>query len=201
MNGYVLGLAGDSRAGKDTVGRLIQELRPDWIVRCVAFADDLKVSAAAALGYAGTRAEQIARMDHLKEHGCVVCDPGDESGGQRISGRAYLQLYGTEAHRDVFGPSFWGERLLPRPDAPFAGRDDAFDLLVITDVRFAAEVQRVRACGGALWGVQRAGVEQHRTGHSSEAPVEVDYIIDNAGTLDDLRRSVAVALAAQDFPC
>lgn len=191
MNGYVVGLAGHAGAGKDEVARIIAELRPDWIVRRDAFADRLKVSAARALGYSCSDQEAIEIMNHIKECGWIETDSRDYA--TKVCGRTFLQLYGTEAHRDVFGEDFWVDQVLPNSCAGFFGREDAFDLLVVTDVRFPNEVAR-----GLVWLVDRPSVtpKDGDPDHRSSVIPDHDLVVDNSGDLDHLRDEVRVALTA-----
>jgi hypothetical protein len=89
----------------------------------------------------------------------------------RTSVREYLQHYGTEAHRDVFGPNFWVDNV----DLSHDRR-----IVVVTDVRFANEAQAVHDAGGVV--VRVIGppeVEEAGDGHASEA--ELPYgLLDGA---------------------
>lgn len=194
MNGYLVGLCGHAGAGKDEVAKIIAELRPDWIVRRDAFADRLKISAARALGLGVTDASAIDAMDDIKLNGNVACSWS--TGSLTISGREFLQLYGTESHRDVFGQSFWVDQVLPNACDGFFGREDAFDLLVVTDVRFPNEVERVRGCGGTVWLVDRPSVAPDDDSHRSTVIPDHDLVVDNSSDLDHLRDEVRVALTA-----
>lgn len=199
LKGRVIGLCGPSRAGKNTLATIVAEEYPSLIVAAEGFSDRLKVSAALALGFTGTRRELIASMDMLKVCGGVETriehGPHDVQESY-VNGRRFLQLYGTEAHREVFGDDFWVNAVLPDPSAPFAGRTDiAFDYLFLTDVRFPNEAERILASGGAMWRVERE--ETVVTGHVSEVPIPdslVSRTIRNTGTLDDLRCQVRAAM-------
>lgn len=192
MNGYIVGLCGHAGAGKDEVARIVAELRSDWVVRRDAFADRLKISAARALGFYYSDEESIKAMNDLKINGNVACSWS--TGSLTISGRTFMQLYGTESHRDVFGENFWVDHVLPNPELAFFGRDDAFDMLVVTDVRFPNEVERVRACGGMVWLVDRPSVAPKDDNHRSTIIPDHDVVVDNSGDLDDLRDTVQTAL-------
>jgi hypothetical protein len=122
-----------------------------------------------------------------------------------ITGRQYLQNLGTEA-RKVFGPDFWVDQVLPQPS--YIGRShhpntgkvewgvkhlhgDDVDVLVITDLRFENEAQRIKALGGTIWEVLRPGTASD--GHASEQKLPSDLIdreIINDGTLEDLEKVV-----------
>ncbi len=192
----LIGLHAPAEGGKDTAYGFIQEALPGFEVERDAFADRLKLSAGRALGCTGTVEEVIQDMNFLKESGQVgIFDEGGNLVGG-ISGREFLQFYGTEAHRDVFVFNFWVEAGLPDSTDPNFGREKPFDILIITDVRFENEAQAIRACGGSLWKIKR-DVRIDASNHASEAglPDEMfDYIIDNDGTLDEFKVKVLMGL-------
>jgi hypothetical protein len=201
----VIGLTGPARSGKDTVARMIAEELPAINVRREGFADKLKVSAARALGHDGTPAQCIAWCDGLKVDGDVDSwVGGPDRSHYNLCGRQFLQRYGTEAHREVFGEDFWLDAVLPMDGyrasealRPCPTRDDC-DVLVISDVRFENEAQRVRDYGGEIWKVYRPDVLPV-TSHASEAglpPDLIDVLIPNVGTLDYLREYVRAQVAA-----
>ncbi len=180
----IIGLCGKARAGKDTVAALIAQETRRHVIR-QGFADALKISAALALGFDGAPEECIGFCDSLKVCGgistTVEHGPYDIQ-EVYVNGRQYLQRYGTEAHRDIFGKDFWLDAVLPQ------GRDDC-DILVIPDVRFENEAQRIWDRGGELWRVVRPGQDEVGAGHSSEAGIPdalVDRIVRNTSTVEDL---------------
>lgn len=203
----IIGLTGRARAGKDTVAAMIGERMTDagLVMRRHGFADTLKVSAARALGFDGPPAELLRHMDDLKVNGTVVTEingrHGDDVGMVSMSGRKFLQRYGTESHRDLFGADFWVDALLPPTGwrtvngkaIQVPERFDGIDVLVITDVRFENEARRVRRCGGELWEIVRSDTPTEGAQHVSEAGLPDDLIdrcLLNDGTLDDLRDKV-----------
>lgn len=159
----IIGLSGRAAAGKDTVFEFIREWGEDQgqmkaeneiAVARDAFADRLKRSAAHAFGVFN---DEIDFCDRLKQRESSVYVAMAEGSTIRVSGREFLQFYGTEAHRDVFGHDFWIEALFDFQDAPAAyasGRGQP-DVLVITDCRFPNEAQAVRVRGGEVWEVRR----------------------------------------------
>jgi hypothetical protein len=184
---FVIGLSGPAKAGKDTVFSMIQECTKVPVVRD-AFADRLKVSAARALGYRGDTEACIDFCNSLKDEsvGITVARPGKLIAS--ITGREYLQLYGTEAHREVFGTDFWVEQVIARPRPPRT-------ITVVTDVRFPNEAQAIRSRYGKVWRINREA-QIKETAHASEQPLPatlVDLEIDNTGTLEDLREEVIKA--------
>ena len=187
----IIGIHGPSRSGKDTIYQILVEEFSTIKFQRQGFADALKVSAALALGLRGPDdhdAELIAKMDRIKESGQVKSPFG------MISGRQFLQNYGTEAHRNMFGEDFWIDAVIPDPSFPklmASGVIRNADVLVIPDVRYQNEIGRVNDAGGQLWKINR-NIEGHTTGHASEGKLVAnwDRVIDNNGTKDDLRSDV-----------
>jgi hypothetical protein len=111
-----------------------------------------------------------------------------------ISGRQFLQNYGTEAHRNMFGKDFWVDAVIPDPSFPqlmASGVIRNADVLVIPDVRYQNEIARIVQSGGEIWKVRR-DTQNDKTGHVSEQDLDAnwDLVIDNNGTRDELRGTV-----------
>lgn len=190
----VIALTGAARAGKGTTAELIVDLLRE-VEGCYAkvegFADRLKVSAARALGFDGDDDACIAFCDWLKIEGSVqvLNQTGKlHANVGPLTGRHFLQCYGTEAHRNVFAEDFWLDAVLP----PTLDRNDC-DLLVIHDLRFANEAQRVRDYGGEVWQVVRPGTGG-AVQHVSEQGVDGDLVIDNRHGMGWLGGKVEIAL-------
>jgi hypothetical protein len=199
----LIGLSGAARAGKDTTGHFIQVWgdRQGFTVERHSFAAKLKVSAARALGQAelDDDSEAIAFCEYLKRGGVIAIYDEDGSELRTISGREFLQLYGTEAHRDVFGSDFWVEALLAPLDARVRELS-APSIAVITDARFPNEAEAIRARGGEIWEVVREDNPDALTGgleaHVSEVGLPetlIDRTIVNDGDLAALEREVGIA--------
>lgn len=188
----LVGLNGRKRSGKDTLAQMMIEqarVRGLKVVRR-GFADQLKLSAARAF-YPDIELNDAVRWcDTVKESGVLTVAVDNDYGRRvaEITGREWLQRYGTESHRDVFGPDFWVDALIP---VPYPGRNfDGADIGVVTDARFANEAVRVRLCGGYVVNVSRPEVEDGSDAHASEAPLDdglIDYWVLNDGSLDDLQ--------------
>jgi hypothetical protein len=200
----LIGLHGPALSGKDTVYGILRTLSFEgpltpYLVRRDAFADRLKISAARALGYKGPDEAAVAYMNLFKKHGeirAALTEDGDPDGeiikGRWISGREYLQFYGTEAHRDVFGQSFWIKAVLPDGYPSDSERDKT--LLVVTDVRFPNEAKRIHECGGQVWKIDRSHEGITESGHASEQPLPNNLVhrtILNDGSLEELREQVS----------
>ncbi len=205
----IIAFAGAKRHGKGVSAQFASELLLPETSTQVGFADKLKLAAARALGFTGDLEECIALMDEAKEcWDIVLADNGREF--KTLSGRKYLQRFGTEVGRDVFGKDFWVDQVLPKPtnygsvDNGWHGwrrtmaRYPGIDHLLIPDCRFPNEAQRVKALGGKVVEVIRPQLfERGEDTHVSETPLPrelVDVTIINDGDLDLLRDRVDEAL-------
>ncbi len=175
----LIGLAGRAGTGKDTLAGLILE--------CVtghqrAFADPLRRAAREIFGL--TQDQMTDRV--LKEQVIPYWNR---------SPRQLLQLLGTEAVRDIFGPDTWVKRaeltleslLRVEADQPLPA-----DVVIYTDCRFADEARWVRSLGGIVIEIMRPGVSPVAS-HSSEQALPrdlVDVVLANDGSINQLRRRV-----------
>lgn len=192
----IIGLHGVAESGKDTSADYIEEYFRDTAVRIDrrSFAFPLKQSAVAALGIED--ANPIAFCEGLKSEGATITTAwyDEEAMNQRsvrITGREYLQNYGTEAHRDIFGQDFWVDACLP-----MSLQYDYGKVIVVTDVRFPNEAERIHKLSGKVWEIDRPD-KKKGDGHASEQrlPDElIDVTIRNHWGLDELRSSIRRAL-------
>jgi len=172
----ILGLSGAKGSGKDTVAAYLVK---NHQFERKAFADPLKKSIAALFDI------PFAEIDKLKNNVDVKVSV-ESVVGHRLMGvhdmtfRTFLQRYGTESHRDVFGEDFWLDYTLP-VQGYYPGR-----AIVVTDVRFKNEADRVKECGGTNVMITRPGYESEEK-HSSEVfDFNADLSIINNGDIDDL---------------
>ena len=171
----IIGLVGKKGSGKDTVGAYLVKQHS---FERKAFADLLKKSVAALFDIPYHEIEKY-KSDNtahimLTANGQVIRD---------LSFRQFLQYYGTESHRDVFGSDFWVDYLLP-PTGFYAGRK-----IVLTDCRFKSEAERIRMLGGFIVGIEKRISLVDQDHHSSEVQSNigpVEYRIENNGTMDEL---------------
>lgn len=173
----------------------------------LGFADKLKIMAARALGFDRPEPELIALMDEAKESWDIYVNTPEGVNWHDLSGREYLQHFGTQARR-TFGEDFWVNMVLPDPRSVLQGGVEEqmehqleqmypdVDVLIFTDLRFENEARRIKALGGTIWNVTRPGTESD--GHASEQQLDpklIDAYIVNDGTLTALDLKVDVLLA------
>lgn len=169
----LLGLTGKKEVGKDTTFQRIKAL---YYGRCeierVAFGDAMKRSAAAALGVTVEDLERWKNDPQVKLE--VVGFGGQWLLPKRLTARQYLQNYGYEAHRQIFGKDFW-ENLVKPNIMNHSGK-----LVVVTDIRVDSEAKLVREHGGFVTEV--VGSNLSFDTHATEIPISrnlVDYVIRN----------------------
>lgn len=182
----IIGLAGFKGSGKDTVAAYL--VKEHGFER-KAFADPLKQSIAALFNIEFHQVDQLKNDPDVwvaLEVGCAESDYID-----RMTFRTFLQRYGTESHRNVFGQDFWIDQTLP-VQGFYPGR-----AIVVTDVRFQNEADRIRHLGGTLWFINRpTGEFSFVHAHSSEEiDFDTDLVIDNLGTIEDLYKATEFALS------
>lgn len=206
----LIGIAGRRHAGKDTAygSIVLWSVQRGLIAERRGFADKLKLSAARIFEPDISLEDAVAWCDEVKEHGelSVLNDLRRE--GIEISGRQFLQHYGTEAHRDVFGSDFWVDAVLPPggwngADPPeFWGNFPGADFAVVTDVRFPNEAERVLELpDGEVWEIVRQDNETDDI-HASETPLSSDLVsftLVNDGTLTEFKNKVMNAMTVR-FP-
>lgn len=191
----VIGLHGKKGSGKDAAFQQLSA-RLDMPVIRDAFADRLKLSAVRNFLPDVDLAEAYEICEGLKTCGGVTLTvehgPYDVQEFY-VSGREFLQHYGTEAHREVFAYNFWVDAVLPdRTNQVNFGRvdDKPWSLLVVTDVRFPNEAEAIHEAGGKVWKITRPELEVgEQDTHASEIPLDPEHIdteIINDGTLEDL---------------
>lgn len=193
----IIGLSGDARAGKDTVGEMIVAYCQSEGIKAKkdSFAAKLKVSAAAALGQHDLSvAEAIAFCDRVKAEGAIMTVALNDGEIIEFSGREFLQWYGTDAHRKVFSTDFWVDALFSQYN--LVG-DAVPDVLVLTDCRFPNEATACSTRGGEVWEVIRPdnpdALSDDLKLHASENGLPAELItrtIDNSVSMEGLWMTV-----------
>jgi len=174
----LVGLTGCKGVGKNTAASFLDGYTQ------MAFADKLKEAVANLFDI------PIEEMHYFKNYAMVECDVQGESSYQLIlTGRDFLQRFGTEMGRDTFGEKFWVEQWATQYDILSMTNSDAAKKIVVTDVRFHNEASRIIWYGGHIIEITRPGCEPD--GHASEDGIPDDLIdatVHNDGTVDDFRR-------------
>lgn len=166
----IIGLSGYARSGKDEVAKILVE---EYGYKRIAFADNIR-----KLLYATNPQVGGNRLQFLVE------DYGWDVAKSQPEVRHLLQSLGVAA-RNLFGEDFWVAQALSQVHLE--------NNWVITDVRFTNEADRIKQYDNSqVWRIKRTGVEAVN-GHVSEHDMDgyqVDMILKNEGTLEDLRTLV-----------
>lgn len=191
----LLALCGLQGAGKDTVGRLLVD---GYGFRRVSFGGALKDVVSRVFGWDRELLEGATdRSRRFRE----TVDPwwATRLAIPDFTPRKALQLVGTEALRDGFHRDIWCAAVERTLDAGGGGP------VVITDCRFPGEVDMVRRRGGKVACVLRdvpPWLVRYKNGETDALPAglhasehawvrcDFDYVISNAGSLDQLRERV-----------
>jgi Deoxynucleotide monophosphate kinase len=182
----ILGLKGLKGSGKDTVAAYL--IKQHSFERR-AFADPLKKSVAALLDIPY---HEIDKWKNDPDRVVTVhsIPPSLVTAEQQLTFREFLQRYGTESHRDIFGKNFWLDYTLP-VEGFYSGRK-----IVVTDCRFENEARRINRVGGFVVQVHRPGLKD-KDQHSSESlwPAGmVDYQLENDNSIDQLYEKIETML-------
>lgn len=178
----LIGLTGCKNSGKDTVA--------DYLVRHhgyekLSFAALLKESVANLFDIQQRHIEEWKNDDRVR---VTITGPNSSDLGPshttycEMSFRQYLQRYGTEAHRDVFGPDFWINELFRRYKIT---TDSNY---VFSDVRFDNEAVSIIVRDGLVFSVERPGSDLEDQ-HASEHGVNLEWIagwLENDGDFENL---------------
>jgi len=197
----IVGVLGFIGSGKGTVGDILHDALG---FHKASFAGHVKDVASVMFGWPRNLLEGDTKES--REFREQTDKFWSEKFNKNFTPRLAMQLLGTEVGRDFFGENFWIDCLEKQI------RNTEGDY-VITDVRFKNEIQWVTNQGGILIEVTR-GVKPHwydiaskanrgsdaaekymfETGiHQSEwrwIGRDIDYTIDNTGTLEQLKENV-----------
>lgn len=193
----ILGISGSKRSGKDTFALYVKDEMEKMgkTVTIAAWADLLKKSAYESLGIAkGSKYKFYSAWANSFKQNHTLQIVNDE--GQvihEISGREYLQRFGTEAHRDIFNEDFWIEQLWAAND--FSDTD----VVIITDCRYDNEARNILNNDGFVIKINNPKADSGEDSHASEQGIDsllINFQVDNDSSLEELEEK-AVALTQE----
>lgn len=177
---FRIGLIGGAGSGKDTMAQIFQKEFPS--IRCLAFADDLKLMSAKMLNSAFygnniTLSYPEFYVEDINEY--------------RNELRGLWQWFGTDLIRAKL-PYYWINRVAVK-----INKSKSLGHFVITDCRFKNERDWLKDNGFLL--IKITGRNRENTPvHSSEIELtnlESDLVYENTGTVDDMRAWVQSAVS------
>lgn len=158
----VVGFSGFAGAGKDeAAGALVRQLA--FVRR--AYADALRTGAERMnpiVGYDDTNGKLLHYADVLQTYGYA------RAKALFPEVRRFLQVYGTEGARDVFGANIWVDTLFDK------AYEDGIRRLVIPDVRFPNEIAAIENEQGLVFRISRPGLVAVND-HASEGLTDDDF--------------------------
>lgn len=166
----LIGIVGLARVGKDTAADYLCNV---YDLHRYAFADPIKDMLTCVFGNLFRNGDRENPIEWLGK-----------------SPRQMMQTLGTEWGRGLIHPDLWV--LVAGQMWQKYQKVGPSDGVVISDVRFANEAEWIRSQGGVLIQIRRKNVEQVAE-HISESGLPaglVHHIIDNDGTLYQLRRAL-----------
>jgi hypothetical protein len=160
----VIGIHGPLNGGKDTVAKILMELRPG-LFKTYAFARPLKQAGMVLFGFT---------MEHFEDR--VLKETVDPFWG--FSPRKAMQLLGTEYGRDMLREDIWIKRAEREIEL---NKAQGFKT-IITDVRFENEAQWIRSLGRLVYLSVPNLVRDEKYNHASETGIteaDTDLAISN----------------------
>jgi hypothetical protein len=204
----LIGVTGKKRRGKDTFSNRFVE---NFGFKRYGFADKVKAVALGidpliavdydlvdSLGLVDTppEFELSGGLGYVYRLSVIIEEIGIESAKEIPEVRRTYQRVGTEGGREVYRPTFWIDELFKQLyedngyelGDKYNGHREGFDTnIIISDVRFDNEAQRIKSHKGLIIQVEssREGLP-HEDSHASEVEISsslVDIHIFNDGTL------------------
>jgi len=178
----IIGIIGPKGSGKTSLAYKIGDASEGRFgVQRIRFAGPIKEMVECLLRNAGMNRELARRhVDEDLKGKEIDCLPAEG-----ITGRDLMQTLGTEWGRSNVDRDLWLEVAMQRAQESI----ELGALVLIDDVRFPNEADRVREKGGVIVRVERPG-HGWSMDHESEAAMvnyTPDYIVKNHGTLSGLR--------------
>lgn len=205
----LIGVSGKMGSGKDTVGKIIQEIDGTWEIKKYAY--KLKQIASLLTGIP---------IEKFEDQSFKETELGEEWGTwipyfigsrssilRKMTVRKFLQLLGTDAIRNGLHTNTWENALFADYKLQHFGIEygttesgeripvkgfETYPKWVITDCRFPNEAEAVKKRGGVLVRIERETSTKNND-HPSETALDLwkfDQVIKNNGTLDQLKQEV-----------
>jgi hypothetical protein len=180
----IISISGKIGSGKDTIAEIIKQEMPGagWEVK--KFAGKLKEIATLLTSIPVTQFED----QNFKQ--TLLSSEWNDTNGDAMTVRDFLQRLGTEAMRLGLHENVWVNALF----SDYQNNSN----WIITDTRFPNEIDACVHHGAITILVQRDSSNHIGTAHASETALDHydqwDYIINNTGSMQNLRRKVGEIL-------
>lgn len=163
MSPIIIGLCGHKGCGKSTVAKYI--MHTNDAASIVKFADSLKDM----LRVVGLTEAQIEGPE--KETPSALL--------QNKTPRLAMQTLGTEWGRDTLGENIWADIWANRVK-------NLSGIVLVDDVRFENEIERIEQLGGATFWLTRGSIYEGNDAHPSENSISADhcdFVIENTDSI------------------
>lgn len=163
----IIGIHGVARSGKDTIGEFLHKYIHSSEI--TSFAKPIK-----RMLNVGLNIPDVWLHSNIKDQ---VIDGFD------CTPRHMMQTLGTEWGRELIHPDIWVialHELIKNTNK----------IYIIPDVRFQNEADYVRKHGTLIHVYGRGGIEGNHISEQGLKALDDDFVINNNGTIDDLRRAV-----------
>lgn len=184
----LIGIGGCMQSGKDTIAKIIMELRKDKPWKILRFADAVKDIVCILLNCTRNDLEDInfKNKELGKEWDNNIIKNNSYTASIKMTPRKLLQLIGTECGRNIIHPDIW-VNCLKKKYYQFRNQYN----IIIPDLRFDNEANFVKENNGKIIIVERENIINSESikSHSSENSLTIDQnysIIKNNGTISDL---------------
>jgi hypothetical protein len=170
MSKLIIGISGKKRRGKDTAGMYLSSLLGAENAKTMYWATKMKIAAAEMLGLPPYHFFTDAHKDHEYEI----------AAGIFITGREFLQKFGTDCFRDLFHENFWVFQVMGDIMSKKEG------IILIPDTRFPNEYEAIKDQGGYVIRIERTMPPDPGDDHESETALDgydFDLVVDNNGDL------------------
>ncbi len=178
----IIGVNGYARSGKDTVAEILVR---NYGFKRFSFADHLRACVFELNPIVGSR---FAPRDHDTFRYVRWQDVIGEYGYENYKDTEYgdemrriLQVMGTEVGRNMIQDDVWVREL-----------DKQSGRIIVPDMRFPNEYDKIKNAGGIVWRIDRPDVRPVNP-HVSETAIDdktFDYYIDNSSTIKALEQEV-----------
>lgn len=198
----IISISGKIGSGKDTIADIIKQISPYYNWETKKFAGKLKDIAEILTGVS---------KHHFEDQEFKKQDMSPEWG---MTYRDLLQKLGTEAMRNGLHENVWVNALFadyhPINDELRQSMGNVIDYSncewpnwIITDCRFPNELEAVKNRKGLTIKVIRDSGNTIGTTHASETALDYytnwDYVVDNNGTLEELKAQILSILQKEDL--
>lgn len=194
----ILSISGKINSGKDTIAEIVTQITPYYNWEVKKFAGKLKTIAEILTGIP---------KHHFEDQEFKKQYMGPEWG---MTYRELLQKLGTEAMRDGLHENVWINALFADYQATtVAVGTSEFDITekdelpnwIITDCRFPNELNAIKERNGLTIKVVRdnAVVSDHPSETALDTYTNWNYVIDNNGSIEDLKAKVSEILDKENL--